>query len=430
MSESSVDSNQAARSACHSACPTEAPTFSEHFADSNFGQGAITGDGWGIETPVFTDDEDLHGNGFGVGFAKEIPSSGRQRYSENRESTRHPSHLTILLLVALAAWLHNHRPDKFSLKAQVRSRYGQPEPVKSASKLILSDHSFIGLPEKHTWYDLRLFAVGHVKTTRNKGKKYEHYYLGIGSTWFLLPYFPRIHRKGGDEQLGLGLCIRGSCICVPHKKKPCYAFAWDASAWLNILLVTNAGLFLYGLWVSRDLIDHPLNRHCVLRWQGLWAGSLRPVIFSPFFHRDWMELLRNMMVLANLLEAAEKEAGFLFFLLLLVGGSFLHFVAACLYYGVSGSTWLLPYHEGVGCRGGIVSLLALFSRVRPDERFRFSFYMIEFPKPLTPLQNLAATAAVDAFFAGQSGRPLMGEVVGHAVSFVYGRLLAEYLASM
>merc|ERR1712118_88262 len=119
----------------------------------------------------------------------------------------------------------------------------------------------------------------------------------------------------------------------------------------------------------------------------------------------------------------------MFFLLLLVGGSVLHFVAACSYYTLSGTHWLLPYYEGLGCRGGIVSLLALFSRVRPDERFRFSFYMIEFPKPLTPLQNLAATTAVDAFFAGQGGRPLGGELAGHLVSFVYGRLLEEYLAA-
>merc|ERR1719217_1066389 len=126
------------------------------------------------------------------------------------------------------------------------------------------------------------------------------------------------------------------------------------------------------------------------------------------------------MLLANLLEPCEKHASFPIFLIMYIGGSSLHYIAGSLYLQCAGPRWLLDMSEGMGCRGGLVTLLAFLSRLRPQERFRFSFWMIEIPRPLTPVQNIVATAAVDAFFAGRGGRTLLGEFVGHFVAFAVG----------
>mmetsp|Transcript_74452 Transcript_74452/g.131660 ORF Transcript_74452/g.131660 Transcript_74452/m.131660 type:complete len:140 (+) Transcript_74452:600-1019(+) len=135
-----------------------------------------------------------------------------------------------------------------------------------------------------------------------------------------------------------------------------------------------------------------------------------------------LEFVRNMMLLANMLEAAAKH-GSLLFLSLYIGGSVMHFFGSCLAYRFLGPEWRLEAEALRGCRGGISSLLALLAKVAPEERYRFSLYMIEVPRPLSPLATLVAHALVDAAFGSANGR-LAAEILGHLQAFAFGTALA------
>lgn len=335
-------------------------------------------------------------------------------------------HLPLALVVGGVAWLGRHVPDEASLGAFLEGRYGHEPPAKTG-RLILPDRSHSSLPYNTTWHDGWVAALGRT-AVRDKGRHYEHHYLGLGGHWLPLPYLPRVHLKGkgkeGSFKYGAGLCYGGRCVCIPQKNAPCLKVTFDASSLLSVMMVLNGGLFVAGLmWPPDRFPLGKLNTYFTLTPHGLWQGQLLPLLTSSFFHVGIFETGRCIGMLATVFEDC-AEQGVLLFLVLYVGGSVAHFLGAVAAIRFGGPRWLLFTEMGRGCRGGLSSLLALLSKTNSDRRFNISLYMVQIPTPLSPLATIAANAALDAAFASSRGRA-HAEIAGHVMAALWGRALAE-----
>lgn len=336
-------------------------------------------------------------------------------------------HLAGALLIGAVSWLHRTVPDEESFQAFVQPRYGhEATQAKKKSRYLLSDRSFSSHPSDVAWQNVaNLIALGST-TINHRGFQYEHHYLGLGGFWIPLPYLPRVHLKssGRGFRWGLGLCYNAHCFCIPDKKAPCQQLVWDTSTLLSLVLGLNILLFVIA-WFTEPGRSHrrlSTSRLCTISLPNLYDCNVIALLLAPFCHRGLFEFGRNMTLLVNVLEASARHGNFLF-LALYIGGSISHFFGCCLALKLFGPEWLLPYEVSHGCRGGLSSILSLLAKVSPDERFRYSLYFIEVPRPLSPLSTLAANAVVDAAFAQGKGR-LMAELAGHAASFAFGTIVA------
>ncbi|CAE8689298.1 unnamed protein product [Polarella glacialis] len=366
----------------------------------------------------------------------DAPAEATGRNSEEGGISTPPSwHLALGLVIGVAAWLQRTVPSEASLEAAISGRYGREPPAK-IGWLLLGDRSFSSQPEATSWTESYVLAVGRV-SVRHEGLLYEHRYVGLGGRWFAMPYLPRVHlkgKKGPGFRYGLGLCYKARCICIPDKKAPCKQLIWDTNSLLSLVLGLNISLFFTGLWAQQVAQSHHEARvggwslsSCLIRMStlslpGLWDGQWSALFLSAFYHRGFLEFIRNMALLANVLEGAAQYGSWMF-LALYIGGSVAHFVGACAALRVLGPEWLVPLEVSQGCRGGLSSILALFSKVKPGERFKFSLYMVEIPTPLPPLAMLAANALLDASLAGGRGR-FWAELAGHAAALGFGLALS------
>ncbi|CAE8590216.1 unnamed protein product [Polarella glacialis] len=177
-----------------------------------------------------------------------------------------------------------------------------------------------------------------------------------------MPYLPRVHlkgKKGPGFRYGLGLCYKARCICIPDKKAPCKQLIWDTNSLLSLVLGLNISLFFTGLWAQQVAQSHHEARvggwslsSCLIRMStlslpGLWDGQWSALFLSAFYHRGFLEFIRNMALLANVLEGAAQYGSWMF-LALYIGGSVAHFVGACAALRVLGPEWLVPLEAWLG----------------------------------------------------------------------------------
>jgi len=330
------------------------------------------------------------------------------------------------LIVITIAWLHVRIPDEISFHGLVTNRYGVQASESHEGGLAKVDQSHAATPTSVTWSSLGVAALGRTHT-KHGGRAYEHTYLGLAGRWIMLPYLPRVHLKNpsGAFRYGMGLCLKGSCICVPDHKAPCKQLHLDTSSLLSVVLGLNMALFLAGLCIAPHEIQTSwLGHRCSVSWPTLRKGQLAPLLFGPFFHTGLFEFARSVSILINVLEPCGEHGGTLLFFGLYLGGSIVHFLGMCTAFKAQGAQWRVNEEVYSGCRGGLTSLLVLLSWVSPRELFNFSFYLFQAPMLLSPMGFLVANAIVDAIFGISHGR-CVPELVGHFLAMCWGYALAS-----
>jgi len=328
-----------------------------------------------------------------------------------------------------------------------RHTYGQagngtaaahPAVMEGLQWLVQVDHSFDGRIAWSRYVEHGPVALGVVRLTVPTGQKkatrkvYEHWYLGWLGRWMPLPYLPRPGQKPGTY--GLGACVLARCVCVPNLQlsdkaaaKPggaargCWRFQGDKSAALNVVAVPN--MVLFGLWQWSSNWAR-LAAHATLSLANLSRGRFWVLLAAPFSHRNWGEIFRSGVLLANAVDSFDRaEVSFAVFLLLYLGGCWAAFVARCVLWrrwlkNDAGAFWA----QELGASGGLAAQLLFLARARPEERFQFSMYFIPLPLQLSAWQSLFAHGLLDIFMVRGGVLP---ELLAHLAAWAFGWLVYD-----
>jgi len=366
---------------------------------------------------------------------------------------------TGFLLAGLWSALIKRIPDETSFERLRESNYGRRDANSSSLPFfVMTDKS---MSSKVSWsryvdHGPVVLASVHLKsrnprsaskpagidTSRSAKSKstvtklYEHRYLGILGFWLPLPYMPRPGNKPGVY--AVGACILGHCVCMPklnqprsgsktpppkavNKSQECWVIKSTKSASLNVMAIPNIILFLMWQWPSNWA---SLGQHATLSASNLARGHFWVLLSAPFSHQHWSSIFHTGVLLASTLDTFDRAGvSFVIFLMLYLVGSWAAWLArTVLVRGIWHEDECAYYTQECGAAGGLAAQLMFLARIRPEERFSFSIYMIPTPLVLRAWQSCLAHGVMDIF--QQSGRGTLRQVCAHLAAWSIGWLLA------
>jgi len=162
---------------------------------------------------------------------------------------------------------------------------------------------------------------------------------------------------------------------------------------------------------------HPLDSQLSSR---AYLGPLS----APFSHRHWSSIFHTGILLASTLDSfARAEVSFVVFLLLYLAGSWAAwFARTVLVRGFVQEDSFAYYTQECGASGGLAAQLMFLAKIRPEEMFSFSIYMIPTPLVLRAWQSCLAHGILDIFQS--SGRGAVRQFCAHCAAWALGWLLA------
>lgn len=274
--------------------------------------------------------------------------------------------------------------------------------------------------------------TNNTKTAPASRKLYEHRYVGVLGTWVPLPYLPQPGSKQGVY--GAGVCVLGQCACVPQvgkgKKKDsksdkvkiggCLRFQGGSSMALNVFAIPI--LLIYLLWQFPSNWSF-LSSHATLSMANLSRGRLWVLITASLSHRSFGEIFQTAVLLASSLDCFFRaDVTFHIFILTYLLGTWATWVARV---GLCDVAWKGDtnafYTQDWGAAGGLAAQLSFLARIRPDERFQFSLYMIPVPVSLNAWQSCLAHGLLDVC---QTRRGVARQIAAHLASWSIGLALA------
>jgi len=327
--------------------------------------------------------------------------------AENREKETPFARRLWLIIVTIILFMGSKScPAEASFKKYVRKIY--PNESEPAFSFIQMDNSMKQIPTKRKYQDFSIFAVG--TTTYHK---YRHYHLGVFGGWIPLPYLPR---PGTGKHIGIGLCWKAQCVCMPNPEKPekCFKFEWTRGHFIAFIFGMQTLLYVmtftpyWQLW---------LDRHTRLSVFNAVSNSKLSLFLASFAHTSFFDFLRSCIMVATVVDVMfDDNVSDATILALWTVGTWIYLAAQLIYkkWSRSVAPEYLMHISVQGNSAAICALLGFHYCIDPDSKFDFAFALLPIPMKLGAPHLAGVMALLEVPNKGISC------IIAYATSFMFG----------